>query len=63
MPKRQRVDERLRVFDAKADRKRFGLDIDAAFVQLLEGIARAVADGQDDMVRRNVFAAGEDHAA
>ena len=44
------VDQRLRMLDAKADGKRLGFDVDAALVQHLEGVARAVADGQHHMV-------------
>jgi hypothetical protein len=44
------VDQRLRVLDAEADREGLGLDINALFVQHLEGVAGAVADGQHDVV-------------
>ena len=46
------VDQRLRMLDAHADGERLGLDRDAALVQHLERVARAVADRQHDMIRR-----------
>jgi hypothetical protein len=55
-PKRQ-VDQRLRVLDAEADRERLGFDVDAALVQHLEGVARAVADGQHHVVGDDLLAA------
>src|SRR5450830_917326 len=56
------VNERLRMFDAKPDRKGLGLDINSPIVEHLKGIARAMADGQDDMVGGDSFPAGEHHA-
>jgi hypothetical protein len=41
---------RLRMLDPHADGERLGLDMHAAPVQHLEGRARAVADGEDDMI-------------
>src|SRR3989338_1504779 len=57
------VDQRLRVLDAEADQERFGFDVDAALVDHLEGVALAVADRQHQMIRGDVFAAAEHHAA
>ena len=49
------------MLDAQADGERLGLDIDAARVQHLEGIARAVADGEDDVAGRDAAAVLADH--
>src|SRR3989344_385420 len=53
------VDHVLRVFDAKPDGERFGFDVHAAVVQHFKGVARAVADGEDDVVGGDEFAIGE----
>ena len=57
------VDDRLRVFDAHADGKRLGLDMHAAVEQHLEGVARRMADGEDDMVGLDRLAGFGDDAA
>ncbi len=57
------VDQRLRMFDAKADGKRLGFDVNAPPVDHLEGIARAVSDRQHQMISCNALAACEYHAA
>ena len=44
------VDEPLRMFDAKSDRKGLGLDVHAARVQHLEGVARTVSERQHHVV-------------
>ena len=44
------VDQRLRMLDAEADRERLGLHVHAALVQHREGVARAVAERQHDVV-------------
>src|SRR6186997_2215304 len=44
------IDPALRMLDAHADREGLGFDVDAARVQHFEGRARAVADGQYDLV-------------
>ena len=49
-PEAAAVDQRLRMLDAEADRERLGFDVDAAVVQHLERVARAVADRQHDVV-------------
>ncbi len=51
------------MFDAKADRERFGINAYALVVQHLEGVARTVADGKHDMRAVDLFAAGEHDAA
>ncbi|MNL01081.1 hypothetical protein D3C87_1215360 [compost metagenome] len=53
------VDEGLRVFDAEPDRERLGFHEDALVVQHLEGVARAMAHGQHDVVGLDMFAVGE----
>ena len=63
-PKAGAVDQGLRVLDAEADGEGLGFDIDAGLVQHLEGVAGAVADGQDDMFGSAMrFAAGQFDAA
>ena len=57
------VDQRLRMLDADADRERLRLHGDAAIVEHLEGVARAVPDRQHDMLGRDVRAVGQHHAA
>ncbi len=57
------VDQRLRVLDAEADRERLGLEIDAALMQPLEGVARAVAQRQHHVVGADVPAAFQHHPA
>ncbi len=57
------IDQRLRMFDAKADRKRLGFNIHTALVQHLEGIARAVANRQHYMVGCNMVASGQRNAS
>ncbi len=44
------VDPALRMLDPHPDRKGLGFDVDAACVQRREGIARRMADCQDDML-------------
>jgi hypothetical protein len=44
------------MLDPHADRERLGLDMDAAVVQHLEGVAGAVADGQHHVLGRQVVA-------
>src|SRR6185503_8983195 len=63
LPVARAVDERLRVLDAKADREWLGLNMDAAIVEHLESVARAVADGQHDVVGGDAFSAGDHYAA
>ena len=50
------------MLDAKTNRKRFGFQINAALVQHLKGVARAVANGQHHMVAGNVLTARERQA-
>ena len=57
------IDQRLRMLDAHADGERLGLDGDAALPQHLKGVARAVADGEHDMIGGDMGAVGEHHAA
>ena len=57
------VDQGLGMLDAKADGERLGLDIDAPIIEHLEGVAGAVADGQDHMIGQQVFTAFQHHAA
>ncbi len=57
------VDQALRVLDAKADRKRLGLEAHAALLQHREGVTRAVAEGQHHVFGVQLFATGELHAA
>ena len=47
------------MLDAHADRERLGLDVDAAFVQNLEGVAGAVAQGHDHVGRRQIVLPGD----
>ena len=56
------VDPRLRMLDAKADRERLGLDMDAALVEGLEGVARRVADGEDHVIGLQRLASVQAHA-
>src|SRR6185369_3789894 len=51
------------MLDAKADRKRLGLDVHAARAEHFECIARAVADCEYDMVCGNELAVRQRHAA
>ena len=51
------------MFDAKADRERFGFDVDAAIEQHFESVACAVADGKNDVIRCNTVAVVEHHTA
>ncbi len=44
------------MFDAEADGEGFGVDVDVAIVEHLEGVAGAVADGEDDVATGYVFA-------
>jgi len=55
------VDQRLRVFDAEADGERLGLQVHAAPVKHLEGVARAVPDGQHHVMRGDALAAFQQH--
>ena len=57
------VDEGLGVLDARADRERFGLDMNAVAMQHGEGVARAVADRQHHVVGVDVLAVGQHQAA
>jgi hypothetical protein len=57
------VHERLGMLDAQAHGERLRLDPDAAIVEHLEGVARAVADGEDDVIGRNRLAARKHDAA
>src|SRR5580765_6224461 len=57
------VDKRLRMLDAKSDRKGFGLDEYATPMQHLEGIACAVTEGEHDVVGADIAAVGKGHAA
>jgi hypothetical protein len=50
------VDQGLGVFDAEADGEGFGVDVDGAIMEHLEGVAGAVADGEDDVATGDVFA-------
>jgi hypothetical protein len=51
------------MLDAKADGKRLGFHVDAARMQHLEGVARAVAEREDDVIAGERLAAGERHPA
>ena len=55
------IDQRLRMLDAQANREWLGLDIDAALINHLEGIARTVADGEHQMISCDVLAIDEHH--
>src|SRR6185369_10058381 len=57
------VDERLRVLDAEADREGLRFEEDSTAREHLEGVSRTVADREDDMIRRQALAAGENDAA
>ena len=57
------VDDRLRVLDAKADRERLGFHEHAALVQNREGVARAVAEREHDVVGGDPCAVVQGHAA
>ena len=57
------IDERLRMLDAKSNRERLGLDEHAASMQHFEGVARAVADGEHEVVGGDPFAAGKNNPA
>ncbi len=57
------IDERLRMLDAEADRKRLRFDVDAACLQHIERIAGAVADREHDVVRTDMLAIVEDDPA
>src|SRR3984885_4719772 len=50
------------MLDAKAYGKGFGLDIDVAIIQNLKRIARAVSDGEYDMIGGDVLTARQHHA-
>ena len=50
------------MLDTKADGERFRFDIDTFIMQHLEGIARAVTDGQHDMVGGDMLATRQHHA-
>ncbi len=56
------VDQRLRVFDAKAHRERLGFHEHATAVQHAEGVAGTVAQRQNHMPRLELFAAVQLHA-
>ncbi len=62
-PKRARSIQRLRMLDPHPDREGLGLDMHAARVEHLEGVARAVADRQHDMVGGEMVAGRELQAA
>ena len=57
------VDQALRVFDAKTHAEGFGLHGHTALVQHGEGVARAVAQGQNNVLGNQLFAAGQTQAA
>eukprot|EP01136_Pigoraptor_vietnamica_P016349 Opistho-1_new@4810 len=57
------VDDGLRMLDAVADREGLGLHENAALVQHREGVARAVAQGQHDVIAADLLARFEHHAA
>ena len=57
------VDQRLRMFDAHADRERFGFDVDPARMQHLEGVTGAVTDRQDHVFGGQFLARGKSQAA
>src|ERR1044072_4571218 len=57
------VDQRLRMLDAHAYRERLRLDHDAARVQYLESVARAVADREHHVIGRHMRPVGQHHAA
>src|SRR5688572_10400486 len=50
------VDQRLRMFDTKANREWFRFDIHATVVQHLKRVPRAVTNREHDMIGRNSFA-------
>ena len=56
------VDQRLRVFDAEPHREGLGLHEHALGVEHAEGVAGAVAQGQDHMARFQLLAAFQDYA-
>ena len=51
------------MFDAKADRKRFRFDVDAALKEHFESIACTVSDGEHDMFAGDKFSVGKRDAA
>jgi len=56
------VDHRLRVFDAETDGEGLGFHMHAAAVEHAEGVASAVAEGQDHMAAGQLLATVEHHA-
>src|SRR5690606_32306461 len=56
------VDDFLRMFDAYAERKGFGLHEPPLPVEQFENIPRGMPRGQDDMTGRKVFAGSQFHA-
>ena len=62
-PEAGSVDQRLRMLDPKAQRKRLGFQVHPTRIQHLESITRAVADCQHHMVAGDILASLQRHAA
>src|SRR5258708_2812491 len=62
-PKPAFIDQALGVLDPKPDRKWFGFNINAALMQHVKRVTRAVADGQDDMPGTNKFTVCQSYTA
>ena len=60
-PEARAVDQALRMLNAKANRKRLWLNVDATLMQHLEGVTRTVANGEDDLISGQRFSIDVDN--